>query len=435
MASQRKSLPLRVLAAIDNMRVGVKVLIAFVMLTISLIGFSSPSQAAPAQDNGLVKVVTIKVGGFMDPHNEALIVGTLERAQQSGVSLYVIQLDSSGIAGADISRISQKLKSAELVTAIWVGPTSAQYSTELDEMLRSVDVVGAANKSLAKQSQATIVAPSLREFYAQLDGKKIDRLDFVLDTGCSKKEIKLNSDKCKDLKITNEAKFALNIAPLFEKLSPIANLGHSLIKPSFAIGLLVLGLFLLVFEFYAASVGVSAVGGTIASLCGIYGLGYLPTNWWPIAILVAGVGAMVVDVQAGGVGFYTIAGTALVFVGAFLATERTGAYGVSIVGASITVVIALSFSIGAIPSLIRTRFGTPTIGREDFIGEIGIAHGDIDPDGSVKLRGGSWKARTNQATPIKDGEKCKISKIEGVILEVEPLVGAGVDYREKRSKS
>ncbi|HQZ14527.1 MAG TPA: NfeD family protein [Acidimicrobiia bacterium] len=414
-----------------------KVLLIAIVVLVGFMAFASPSHGASAtnNDNGLVKVVTIKVGGFVDPQNESLINDTLQRATKSGVSLYVIQLDSNGIAGGDVNRIASKLKSAELVTAIWVGPTSAKYSNELDPILESVDVVGAANKSLAKKTNATIIAPSLREFYAQLDGQMIDRLDFKLDTGCSKKEVESKTAQCKDVVLEKDTNFALNIAPLFEKLSPIENLGHSLIKPSFAIGLLVLGLFLLVFEFYAASVGVSAVSGTIASLCGIYGLGYLPTNWWAIAVLIVGVGALVIDVQAGGVGFYTFMGSALIFGGAFFATERTGAYGVSIVGASVVVVLALLFSVGAIPSLIRTRFGTATIGREDFIGEIAIADGDIDPEGNVKLRGGSWKARANHATPIKDGDECKIVKIEGIVLEVEPLVGAAVDYREKRAKS
>jgi len=412
----------------------VKAIFVALIVLIGLLVFANPSQASTPSDNGLVKVVTIKVGGFIDPQNEALISDTLNRAEETGASLYVIQLDSNGIAGGDINRIAKKLKSAELVTAIWVGPTSAKYSNELDPILDSVDLVGAANKSLSEKTGSTIVAPSLREFYAQLDNQKIERLDFTLDTGCSKEEIKDKTEQCKDVVLEQDANFALNIAPTFEKLSPIANLGHSLIKPSFAVGLLVLGLFLLVFEFYAASVGVSAIAGSIASLCGIYGLGYLPTNWWAIAILVFGVAALVIDVQAGGVGFYTFTGSALIFGGTFMATERTGAYGVSLIGAAVITVMALLFSVGAIPSLIRTRFGTPTIGREDFIGEIGIADGDIDPEGNVKLRGGSWKARVNHATPIKDGQECRVSKIEGIILEVEPLVGAAKDYREKRSK-
>ena len=197
---------------------------------------------------------------------------------------------------------------------------------------------------------------------------------------------------------------------------------------------MVLGLCLLAFEFYAASVGVASLAGIGAVIAGIYGLGYLPTHWWAVALVGLGIVAMVIDVQAGGVGFYTILGTILLSIGSFFATERGGSYQVSWIATVAVVVMALLFMVGAIPSLIRTRFGTPTIGREDFIGEEGIANGDINPEGNIILRGASWKARTNHATPIRDGEHCKVIKIEGIVLEVEPLVGAAVDYREKRSK-
>ena len=33
-----------------------------------------------------------------------------------------------------------------------------------------------------------------------------------------------------------------------------------------------------------------------------------------------------------------------------------------------------------------------------------------------------------------DGGDMEVVKIEGIVLEVEPLVGAAVDYREKRGK-
>ena len=130
---------------------------------------------------------------------------------------------------------------------------------------------------------------------------------------------------------------------------------------------------------------------------------------------------MVIDVQAGGIGFYTILGSVLTVVGIFFATGRDGAYVTAYSANAIILVMALLFMIGAIPSLIRTRFGTPTIGREDFIGDIAIADGDVGSKGSVKLRGASWKARTSQVIAVKDGEKCKVVKISGVVLEVESI--------------
>ncbi|MFN8015842.1 MAG: NfeD family protein [Acidimicrobiia bacterium] len=401
-------------------------------MLIALFATSSPANAVSSNTENKTKVLNIHIGGYIDPHNESLIRTTLKSAQESGVTLYVLQLDSEGAAGGNIETIAKSLRESNIVTAIWVGPTSATYSKKLNPIVNSVDFAGAASKKLAEKADVDIVAPSLREFYSKLDGKKIGRLDFVLNMGCSKQEVKNKTADCSNIKLNKIENFKLVIDPSFQKLSPIANLGHSLIKPSFAIGLLVLGLCLLAFEFFAASVGVSAVAGALSCVSGIYGLGYLPTNWYMVALATFGVFALVIDVQAGGVGFYTLIGTICIFVGSFFATGRTDSYSVSIIGAIVVTIMALLFCVGAMPSLIRTRFGTPTIGREDFIGEEAIADGDIDPEGSVKLRGASWKARTNHATPIKDGEKCKVAKIEGIVLEVEPLVGAAKDYREKR---
>jgi membrane-bound serine protease (ClpP class) len=84
------------------------------------------------------------------------------------------------------------------------------------------------------------------------------------------------------------------------------------------------------------------------------------------------------------------------------------------------------------PAMVRTRFSTPTIGREWMIGEEGQARTAIAPDGTVLVRGAPWRARTNRATPIAVGDRVRVAAIEGLVLDVEPLVGAARDYRERK---
>ena len=60
--------------------------------------------------------------------------------------------------------------------------------------------------------------------------------------------------------------------------------------------------------------------------------------------------------------------------------------------------IVLAFVVG-MPSMVRTRFATPTIGREWMIGELGDVVEAVDPDGVVSVGDGRWRARTNRATP------------------------------------
>ena len=96
--------------------------------------------------------------------------------------------------------------------------------------------------------------------------------------------------------------------------------------------------------------------------------------------------------------------------------------------------IILTFIVG-MPSMVRTRFATPTIGREWMIGHEGTAVGAIDPEGTVEVEGARWRARTNRATPIAAGEALRVAAIDGVTLDVEPLEGAARDYREMRNKA
>jgi membrane-bound serine protease (ClpP class) len=50
----------------------------------------------------------------------------------------------------------------------------------------------------------------------------------------------------------------------------------------------------------------------------------------------------------------------------------------------------------------------------------------------VRIHDAQWRARTNRATPIEDGQELRVAAIDGVTLEVEPLEGAARDYREMR---
>jgi membrane-bound serine protease (ClpP class) len=66
-----------------------------------------------------------------------------------------------------------------------------------------------------------------------------------------------------------------------------------------------------------------------------------------------------------------------------------------------------------------------------MVGAQGVAVDDISPDGIVKVHEGTWRARTNRATPIPRGSTINVVAIDGVTLEVEPLEGAAKDYRER----
>jgi membrane-bound serine protease (ClpP class) len=144
--------------------------------------------------------------------------------------------------------------------------------------------------------------------------------------------------------------------------------------------------------------------------------------------------AFAVDVQVGVPRFWTGVGLTAFVVASFALYQPID--GTNMRMSWVTLVsgigmMALAFIVG-MPSMVRTRFATPTIGREWLIGAEGIAMSDVNPEGIVTVQNGQWRARTNRSTPINTGSPFRVAAIDGITLEIEPLEGAARDYREMR---
>ena len=161
---------------------------------------------------------------------------------------------------------------------------------------------------------------------------------------------------------------------------------------------------------------------------GSFGLATLPTRWWAIGLLLASMVLMAIDIQTNVPRLYTILGLGCFVIGTLLLYNGVP---MSPITAGVGIIGALLFAYSGMPSMVRTRFSTPTIGRKWMIGEMGEAVTDIDPEGTVKVRDVSWRAITNRATPVEKGGPIRVVGIDRLILEIEPEEGAARDYRER----
>ena len=219
-------------------------------------------------------------------------------------------------------------------------------------------------------------------------------------------------------------------SPRFSKLGLLDQLLHTVASPPVAYLLFVIGLSLIVFELYTAGVGVAGLVGAGCLVLGCYGLAALPTNPVAAGLLVLALFAFAIDVQTGVPRVWSGIGTASLAAGSVLLYDGLSLSWITLLVAIVGVSVAM---IGGMPAMVRTRFSTPTIGREGMVGEIGTAEGRIAPDGIVTVREAPWRARTNRATPIDAAQPVRVVSIDGLLLEVEPLDGAARDHRERRS--
>jgi hypothetical protein len=153
---------------------------------------------------------------------------------------------------------------------------------------------------------------------------------------------------------------------IFSALPLLSNQLHTVASPPVAYLLFLIGLGLLVFEFYTAGIGIAGVVGAGAFVLGAYGLDVLPARWWAVALLVFAMFGFAVDVQTGVPRVWTAIGTACLLLGSFFLYD-----GVSITWFAYIAGIGgvLLGMVQGMPAMVRTRFSTPTIGREWMLGE------------------------------------------------------------------
>jgi membrane-bound serine protease (ClpP class) len=381
---------------------------------------TAASQGGDQPDDARVNV--IKVSGLLDPVLVDFVSNSIRQAEDEGAVALTLQLNSGGavVSDAEIDALTEQMRDADVPVAVWVGPSGSKALDEAADL-----VAAAADSGMAPGTRITGPDGDTLDDDEAVEAGVVDRAAPTIGLFNVELEgFESNVVDGSDGRPTREP-----VTPtVFSQLSLGAQLMHTVASPAVAYLLFVIGMALILFEFFTAGVGVAGVVGAVFFILGCYGLAVLPTNAVAIALLVLSMFAFGVDIQTGvprfwtGVGIVTyVIGTLTLYDGLSLSWITLG---VSFLGMAVAM-------ISGMPAMVRTRFATPTIGREWMIGEVGEAVVDVDPDGTVRVRDALWRARVNRATPIDAGDPVRVVGIAGMILEVEPPEGAAKDYRDR----
>lgn len=418
-------------------------------------------QLQPSGEVGPVHV--LQVSGLIDPIVADEISTAIDRAADGGAQALVLQTNSRGsvLSRSDMQALLEAVADAPLPIGVWVGPSGARLYGTPTQLLGVADVTGMAAGSrvghsgvaltvngelvdlgpgadrLAGASVGLQEARQLDVFRQRISDEGVPTLSsmvFALD-GYEEGGVVLDTVSetiADDGTVSRET-----IATVVQyRLGLVDQLFHTVASPPITYLLLLIGLALLVFEFFTAGIGVAGVVGAACTVLAATGLATLPTRGWAIALIVAAMLACSIDVQVGIPRFWTGVGIVLTIVGSFALFEPLPGNSLRPTWLALVAGIGgtmLTFIVG-MPSMVRTRFATPTIGREWMIGELGTVVTDVDPDGAVEVGTARWRARTNRATPVKAGDQVRVVAIDGVTLEVEPLEGAARDHRQRRPR-
>ncbi len=391
------------------------------------LALGGPAAAQAPRDGGRPSIDVVQLGGILDPINVALVRRSVQEAPGRGTTAVVIQLDSGDASASrrDVDDLLRRMAASPVPVTVWVGPTGTGRAVGRPfALLAAADVSGMAPRTevgrhpspavdgppdpllnrtagpdeARRLGVVEIVAPTLADFIGQLDGRQVKGR--TLSTAQSQSPFVLRDD--------------LDIR--FRKTGLVDRTLHGLGSPSAAYFFVVAGLLLLLFEFFSAGIGIAAATGAVCLGLSAYGVGTLDTRPLGLGLLVAAVVAFGIDIQAGSARFWTGVGTLALVLGSLTMFDGRRPGWLALLLVTGGGLLAVLFGI---PSTVRTRFSTPTIGREDLVGAIGTATTAIDPEGIVEVRGAPWRARTFPK-PIAVGDRVEVVAIEGLLLEVIP---------------
>ena len=91
----------------------------------------------------------------------------------------------------------------------------------------------------------------------------------------------------------------------------------------------------------------------------------------------------------------------------------------------------LLFSVFSVVSLLLFRnpllrwmaSHTPkTVEVDSLVGDLAVASSAIAPGGAgqAQLRGSAWNARNGSQAPIAAGARCRVTKVDGLVIWIEP---------------
>lgn len=402
-----------------------------VLLGLGALLLGSTAGATPAQGDDPGYVAVIEVSGLLDRVLVDFVETQITEAERGGAIALVLQLNSTGAVVADerLDELVERIETASVPVDVWVGPSGSRATGDATAVLAAARTVGVAGGSRIE------ITPVL------LGDGTLDGEAAVGDT--------VSAGEAVDLGLADNAaptigEFVLGLPGVesevvdggrqpvtqarFAQLSLGGQLMHTVSSPPVAYLLFVIGLALILFEFFTAGVGVAGLVGAGCLILGCYGLAALPTNPLGVGLILFAMFGFAIDVQTGVPRVWSGIATVSFTVGSVVLYDGLSLSWITLLVAIVGMAVAM---IAGMPAMVRSRFSTPTIGREWMVGEVGTAVGRVAPDGIVTVRDAPWRARTNRATPIDAAEAVRVVSIDGLLLEVEPLQGAAKDHRDR----
>ncbi|MGH8249982.1 MAG: NfeD family protein [Steroidobacteraceae bacterium] len=192
-----------------------------------------------------------------------------------------------------------------------------------------------------------------------------------------------------------------------------------LTNPLVAYGLLVVGIYGLMFEGYNPGAVLPGVIGGVCLLLGLYALQVLSVNFAGLALVILGVGMMIAEFFVPSFGALGFGGLAAFVIGSIVLMD-TDAPGAIVSRGLVGGIAAFAGAamLATIWMAMRSRRRPVVTGAEQFVGDFAEALEDFRGAGTVRIYGETWNAVSD--APVVRGQRLRVDRIEGLTLHVSP---------------
>jgi membrane-bound serine protease (ClpP class) len=388
----------------------------------------------------------------VNPVTQDYVNDQIERANEEGYDAVVILLDTPGGLGSSMDKIVQAELASKIPVIVYVSPDGARAASagvwigqaadilamapqtnigsstpisvggeDIQEDLRRkvVNDAAASLRALARehgrnvkwadaavrrasnlnarealaQNVIDVVAPSLPALLEQIDGRKTKPKGFVLHTaGAEIDRVDMSFWK----KVLD-----------------------TLINPELIVIFLSIGTLGLIVELWNPGLIFPGTVGAVSLILALFGLQVLPISAAGLLLMVLAFAFFGAEAFIPSHGALTVAGAVCFVLGALLLFDPAGeSYEVSL-----TVVLAIAATLAVLMGfaalkIVQVRRLKPVTGRDELVGQIGVARQTLEPTGTVFVHGELWQARST-GEPIPAGEQVRVAGMDGLVLEVE----------------
>jgi len=412
--------------------------------------FSLVAQAT-AQGEAHVDLLTIE--GAITPVVASYMERGIEMAEADGAEALIIELNTPGGSVSVMEGVVQRMAISRVPIVVYVYPQRAQAASagtfvvlaahvaamapgtsigaaspvsgqgeELPEteQAKAINIMVSLIKGLSErrgEAAAEWAEKAVREAVAATDQEALDLgvVDFVvpsLDTLLQELdgfEVELQGQT-----VTLETTGArVERIPM----NPIESFLHTITDPNIAFILMTLGINGLIFELSGPGVSLAGIVGAICILLSLYALGVLSVNYTGFLFIALAFVLFVADIKAPTHGLLTVGGIISFIFGSIILFQSPFAR----VSTSLVVGVGLGsggFFAFAVAKAVQARMRRAVTGREALVGTVAVARTDLDPTGSVFLRGEWWNAIA-EGEEVRKGEQVEVIGVDGFQLRVK----------------